>query len=323
MWRMWVAASLVVAVLGFSLDLAAVLNKEQARQAGAADGVMPAAATSERLAALESPGAAPPAPRPIPAPAAADDAARIALVIGNADYQDEGAALAQPVNDAQAIATALRNRGFDVVAGGNLTRQGMEDTIAAFNAKVVPGATALIFFSGYGIQSGRQSYLIPVDAQIWREADVRHDGIAIEPILAGLEEKGAAAKLLVVDASRRNPYERRFRGLSIGLAPISTPAGTLVIYASAPGKVARDSEGANSLFMTELLDQLRRDQGSAEEIFNRTRREVARASQGEQVPGVFSALTEHVLIGKRHDRMSEISDEGSADRDQPSSGGQR
>jgi uncharacterized caspase-like protein len=118
--------------------------------------------------------------------------------------------------------------------------------------------------------------------------------LGVEPILTDLEAKGAATKLLIIDASRRNPYERRFRGLSIGLAPISTPAGTLIIYAAAPGNVARDGEGEHSLLAAGLLHEIRSDKASAEEVFNRTRLEVARASDGEQVPGVFSSLTDHV-----------------------------
>ena len=98
---------------------------------------------------------------------------------------------------------------------------------------------------------------------------------------ADLEAKGAATKLLIVDASRRNPYERRFRGLSIGLAPISTPAGTLIIYAAAPGNVARDGESEHSLLAAGLLHEIRSDKASAEEVFNRTSTSAARASAAE------------------------------------------
>ncbi len=310
MWKTWLAAPVAVAVLGFSLGFAAVLKSETGRNAwSAASGAATTPGASkaigmsdDRLAALDGPGEVRPAttraaPVQSGAPAVGRDR-HVALVIGNGSYPDDGAALTQPVNDARAVADELRGRGFDVVTGENLTRQGMDETIEAFNAKVTPNSTALIFFSGYGIQAGRQSYLIPVDAQIWREADVRRDGIGIEPILADLDQKRAATKLLVIDASRRNPYERRFRGLSIGLAPISTPAGTLVIYGAAPGTVARDSDDQHSLFAAELLREIRSEGVSVEDIFNRTRLEVARVSQGERVPGVFSSLTGHVFFAQ-------------------------
>ena len=78
---------------------------------------------------------------------------------------------------------------------------------------------ALVFFSGYGIQSSRQSYMVPVDAQIWTEADVRRDGFSLETVLNELNGRGAGVKIALLDASRRNPFERRFRSFSAGLAP--------------------------------------------------------------------------------------------------------
>jgi len=138
--------------------------------------------------------------------------------------------------------------------------------------------------------------MIPVDAQIWREADVRRDGIAIDPVVAGMDERGAGLKLVVVDASRRNPFERRFRTGSIGLAPITAPDGTLVIYGVAPGQVAEEEESDHSLFVTEFIQQIRSRHSTVEDIFNRTRVGVARASNGAELPGVFSSLTEDVYL---------------------------
>jgi uncharacterized caspase-like protein len=192
------------------------------------------------------------------------------------------------------MATELRARGFDVTSAENLTKQGMLDAFARFAAKIEPGATALVFFSGHGIQSGRQTYLIPVNAEIWREDDVRRDGLALDPLLADLDAHGAAAKLVVIDAARRNPFERRFRGSSIGLAPVSAPKDTLVIYSVAPGEIVH--EGDSGLFVGELIAQLRREGASVEEAFNRTRITVATASHEQQVPGVFSSLTGDVSL---------------------------
>jgi uncharacterized caspase-like protein len=218
----------------------------------------------------------------------------MALVIGNAGYRDETAPLRQAADDARAMATEMRARGFDVTLAENLTKQGMLDAFASFAAKIEPGATALVFFSGYGIQSGRQTYLIPVSADIWREDDVRRDGLALDPLLADLDAHGAAAKLVVIDAARRNPFEPRFRSASIGLAPISAPKGTLVIYSVAPGEVVHKDEGG--LFVGELIAQMRREGTSVEQAFNRTRITVASASREEQVPGVFSSLTDDLSL---------------------------
>ena len=101
----------------------------------------------------------------------------------------------------------------------------------------------MLFFGGYGVQAGRESYMIPVDATIWKEADVRHQGVSIESVLDVMKERGARAKLVVIDASRRNPYERRFRSFSHGLAPIAAPDNALILSSATPGQVADDSSG--------------------------------------------------------------------------------
>lgn len=295
MQKSWLATPVAVVALAFSLAFVGVVKSESNRQARLSPSTT---APGTRLAALA--GSEPQAPSffagataPV-AVAKFDSGRHVALVIGNASYPDDDAALTQPVHDARALADELRARGFDVVLGEDLTRQGMQDAVASFGAKIAPGSTALIFFSGYAVQTGRQSYMIPVDAQIWREADVRHEGIAIDPVVADMDARGASVKLVVVDASRRNPFERRFRGLSIGLAPITTPEGTLVLYGAPPGKVARDDDGDRSLFVAELIRQIRSPGATAENIFNRTRIGVARASNGQHVPGVFSSLAEDV-----------------------------
>ena len=114
---------------------------------------------------------------PIARSAAADvHSSRVALVIGNAKYPDSEAPLKEPINDVHDIADELKHDGFDVETGENLTGSAMRGALDRLYSRIKPGSVALIFFSGYGIQSARQSYLIPVDAQIWTEADVRRDG---------------------------------------------------------------------------------------------------------------------------------------------------
>jgi uncharacterized caspase-like protein len=138
--------------------------------------------------------------------------------------------------------------------------------------------------------------MIPVDAAIWKEADVRRDGVSIEAVLDVMKEQGAKTKLVVVDASRRNPYERRFRSYSHGLAPISAPENALILTSATPGKVADDSKGQYSVLMAELLNNLAAQAG-AETAFNKTRAAISRASEGDQVPSVSSSLLEDVSIG--------------------------
>ena len=121
------------------------------------------------------------------------------------------------------------------------------DSIAS-TARSRPARSALVFFSGYAIQSARQSYIIPVDGQIWTEADVRRDGVSLECILREMNTRGARVKIAILDASRRNPFERRFRRSPPALAPVDAPTGSLVMYSSAPSTVVNDGGGEQRLF---------------------------------------------------------------------------
>ena len=223
-------------------------------------------------------------------------ASRVALVIGNGHYPDASAPLAQPINDARGLTAALRGKGFDVDVVEDATRDDMARAIGRLKDKIKPDTVVMLFFGGYGVQVGRESFMIPVDARIWKEADVRRDGVSIEHVLDAMTEKGAKAKLVVVDASRRNPSERRFRSFSHGLAPISVPENALILTSATAGKVADDGKGQYSVLVTELLNNLNSQSGAAT-AFNKTRISVSRASDGEQVPQVSSSLLEDVRIG--------------------------
>jgi formylglycine-generating enzyme required for sulfatase activity len=217
---------------------------------------------------------------------------RFALLIGNASYPDSSTPLAHPVKNIRALADELRRHGFDVDAKENLGKEEMQRAVDAFKQKIKAGSTALFFFSGYGLQVGRQSFIVPINAQIWSEADIRRDGYSIEAILTEINSRGARVKLVILDASRRNPFERRFRAAPAGLAAVDAPEGTLIMSAAAPGKVIDEPEGENSVFIGELVKELRSPGLTADEIFSRTRIGVSRVSNGEQVPYVASSLVE-------------------------------
>src|SRR6195952_3311762 len=217
---------------------------------------------------------------------------RFALVIGNAKYPDAEAPLKEPINDAKDVTEELKRNGFDVETGENLSGDAMRRALERLYARVKPGSVALIFFSGFGVQSARQSYLIPIDAQIWTEPDVRRDGFSLETILGEINSRGAGVKIALIDASRRNPFERRFRSFSAGLAPVIAPNGTLVMYSAALSSVISDNGTDHSLFVRELLKEIRTPDLMAEETLNRTRVGVTRASRSEQVPWISSSLAE-------------------------------
>jgi hypothetical protein len=223
---------------------------------------------------------------------AAENRGRFALVIGNAKYPDAEAPLKEPINDARDIAAELKRDGFDVEVGENLTGDATRRALEKLYAKIKPGSVALVFFSGFGVQSARQSYMIPVDAQIWTEPDVRRDGFSLETVLGEINSRGAGVKIALLDASRRNPFERRFRSFSAGLAPVIAPSGTLVMYSAALSSVVSDSGSDHSLFVGELLKEIRVPDVTAEDTLNRTRVAVTRASRSEQVPWISSSLAE-------------------------------
>src|SRR5438270_10963882 len=217
---------------------------------------------------------------------------RYALVIGNAKYPDAEAPLKEPINDARDIAEELKRDGFNVEIGENLTGDAMRRAFGRLYVRVKPGSVALIVFSGFGVQSARQSYLLPVDAQIWTEADVRRDGLSLETVLGEINSRGAGVKIALIDASRRNPFERRFRSFSAGLAPVIAPNGTLVMYSAALSSVISDNGRDHSLFVQELLKEIRVPDLMAEETLNRTRVGVTRAPLLEQEPWISSSLAE-------------------------------
>jgi uncharacterized caspase-like protein len=272
-------AAALVGVVSLAIGAHAALNKRVLEQATASVGGSSVESNVESNAVT--------APR----------AARLALVIGNGHYPDANAPLAQPINDARALTAALRRNGFDVDVVEDASKDDMSRAIGRMKAKIRPDTVVMLFFGGYGVQAGRESYMIPVDAAIWKEADVRRDGFSVEAVLDTMKEQGARAKLVVIDASRRNPYERRFRGFSHGLAPINPPDNALILSSAMPGKVADDSGEQHSVLMAELLSNIDAQPAGAagaEAIFNKTRAAISRASDGEQVPAVSSSLLEDV-----------------------------
>jgi Flp pilus assembly protein TadD len=242
--------------------------------------------------------------------AAADPRTRVALVIGNANYQDADTPLKDSVGDARALGSALQDAGFDVDVAEDLTKDAMRRTLDRFYDKIKPGTVTLIFFSGYGIQSNRQNYLIPVDAHIWTEADVRREGTSLAAIMSELANRGPNAAIAVLDASRRNPFERRYRLTPAGLAAITAGPGTLVAHAVAPNALIDDTN--RGLFVGELIKQIGKADSPIKDVFNRTSVAVSQASQGGQVPWISSALGDDVPFGQKSAALADNKSQSAA-----------
>lgn len=213
---------------------------------------------------------------------------RIALVIGNAAYPGM-AALKNPVNDAKDIAAKLRRVGFEVIVRTDARQKEMLRTLTEFGDKIQAGSEVLFFYAGHGMQVRGKNYLIPTDAEIRSEAAVSSEAIDVDQLL----DKLAPARLsvIILDACRNNPFERRFRGGGQGLASINAPTGTLIAYSTAPGRVASDGDGRNGLYTQELLAAISVPGIKVEDVFKRVRANVVRISSESQVPWESSSLT--------------------------------
>ena len=250
----------------------------------------PTAATPSTVAILPANTLASTAPaeRVEPRPAAPlSPGKRLALVIGNGAYRD--APLRNPVNDARALAAKLSALGFDVMKGENLGQRDMNRLVARFGERLAGHDVGMFFFAGHGIQIRGKNYLVPVDAQISSENSVRAEAVDVDAVLDQLSS--SPLNVVILDACRNNPFERRFRSLSVGLAQMDAPKGTLIAYATAPGKVARDGDGANSIYTTALLKLLDEPGLPLETVFKRVRAEVAQLTSDNQVPWEASSLT--------------------------------
>jgi uncharacterized caspase-like protein len=213
---------------------------------------------------------------------------RVALVIGNAAYPGAGA-LKNPANDANDIAAKLRKLGFDVIVRTNVRQKEMLRSLTEFGDKVQSGTEALFFYAGHGMQVRGRNYLIPIDAEIRNEASVSSEAVDVDQLLDKLSP--ARLSMVILDACRNNPFERRFRGGGQGLAQINAPTGTLIAYATAPGKVAADGDGRNGLYTSELLSAMDVPGIKIEDVFKRVRGNVVKKSSDAQTPWESSSLT--------------------------------
>ena len=220
--------------------------------------------------------------------ASQNQAQRVALVIGNAAYRD--APLTNPVNDARAIALALKDAGFTVIARENVDQRGMLSALREFGDRLRAGGTGLFYYAGHGMQIKGRNYLIPVGAAVEREDEVAYNAVDAQAVLDKMEAAGNMANIMILDACRNNPFTRSSRSGQSGLAQMDAPVGTLVAYATSPGAVASDGSGANGLYTQHLLTAIRQPGYKVEDVFKQVRVNVRRDSQGKQVPWEATSL---------------------------------
>ena len=231
----------------------------------------------------------------VAAPALAEK--RVALVIGNSAYT-HAPALANPRNDAEGIAAALKRLNFEVLLGVDLAKQPMERLLQSFADKIDGADVALVFYAGHGLQVSGSNYLVPVDARLDKESDLAFQAISLD-LVQRLMEQSQRVNIMVLDACRDNTLARNLarsmgtRSTSIGRGLGQTQAGigTLIVYATQPGNVALDGEGRNSPFTTALLANVETPGLEIRQVFTRVRQAVIQTTKGKQVPWDSSSLT--------------------------------
>jgi hypothetical protein len=223
--------------------------------------------------------------------------ARLALVIGNAQYLHHGK-LANPVNDATAIAASLETMEFEVFLVVDANQDSMQKSISGFLSKIEKGDTVLLYYSGHGLQFGSRNFLIPVDANIQRSQQVPEQTVSINDVLTCMVLPGEITSILLLDACR-NWEGENLQSAGTGLSPLQAPNDVFIGYATGPGQVASDGEGSNSPFTTHLLRHIHSDV-AIEELFREVSRSVLIETGGKQAPWQNSSLT-------RQFKFSEIS----------------
>jgi uncharacterized caspase-like protein len=213
---------------------------------------------------------------------------RIALVIGNAAYRVDP--LDNPVNDARLVAGSLRTAGFNVTLRENLDRRDLLNALREFGNRLNENTIAVFYYAGHGLQLRDRNYLIPVDAEIRSEDEIPISGMDLSFILGRMSHARSRINIVILDACRNNPFAGRTVAAPKGLAQMDAPVGTLLAFATAPGKLAADGAGANSLYATQLAKQLLTPGLPVEHVFKRVREAVVRATQEQQVPWESSSL---------------------------------
>lgn len=220
------------------------------------------------------------------------DGRRIALVIGNSDYKYTGA-LSNPANDARLMAETLKSVGFELYGGKpqiNLSRDDMLTAIEGFGDRIGSGDTALFYYAGHGMQVKGENYLIPVNANIKNEAEVRFKSVESGLLFAKLEGAKNGVNIVILDACRNNPFGRSFRSGNNGLAQVTAPSGTIVAFSTAPNQVAEDGSGGNSTYTRELARFIKAPGLRIEDVFKRVRVSVEGSTGGNQQPWENTSL---------------------------------
>jgi Flp pilus assembly protein TadD len=249
------------------------------------------------MAVLSESPTAPSPPRPSISPARPPEVGgltfpsseqRTALVIGNAAYRVDP--LRNAVHDATDMAMSLRGVGFQVIELHDADHQRMEEGVEQFTRQLGRGGVGVFYYSGHGVQVNGLNYLIPVDARISRESDIKYQSVQVDWVLDRMRDAGNELNVIILDACRNNPYTRNLRSSQPGLAVIQAASGSLIAYATSPGTTAEDGPGRNGTYTKHLLHFMQVPSLSAEQMFKEVRVAVAQETGKKQIPWVSTSI---------------------------------
>ncbi|MBI5320999.1 caspase family protein [Bradyrhizobium sp.] len=217
---------------------------------------------------------------------------RVALVIGNANYKN-APQLANPDNDATAMAQFLNKAGFEVTSAIDLTQNDMIRVVQDFSSKVAargPNSVAMVYYAGHGVQLAGENYLVPVDANVSTPNDLTSNSLRLVDLMATLDSIPSRLRIVLLDACRNNPFPG-VNDAGRGLAIVDAPNGSIVGYSTAPGTEALDGSGEHSPYLQAFLNRANEPNLPIEQLFKRVRLDVAGSTAGKQIPWESSSLT--------------------------------
>lgn len=216
---------------------------------------------------------------------------RIALVVGNANYKVRP--LKNPRNDADDVSRSLKATGFEVIDLRDATLPQMRTAVRQFGDRLINNDIGLVYYSGHGVEVKGRNYFIPVNADIQREDEIADQGLDVSLILEKMSTAGKGVNILIVDACRDDPFGRSFRSSSRGLATMDAPRGTIIAYATSPGKVASDGDPRerNSPYTKHLVKAMQSPNKPIEQVFKEVRRAVQDETKNQQTPWENTSLS--------------------------------
>ena len=215
-----------------------------------------------------------------------------ALVVGNAAYPEKNN-LANPANDANDLGAKLKRYGFEVITATDCSAAEMGKQLKSFRTLLDTHHVGLFFFAGHGMQIEGSNYLLALDTDMDSEDDAKHSSLPLDKVVDIMAKSKASTKIIILDACRNNPWERRWHRAAgtRGLASVYAPKGTIIGFATSPGEVAYDGIGRNGTYTAALLQHIDTPDCSIETMFKRVRNTVAAASSGKQTSWEHTSLS--------------------------------